>query len=231
MVFEKLNEKYVEDAVKLAQADYDMERKHVKSLYEKDFKDELTHSLTDTFKSKYGAVALENGKLIGYIGFLGPWDGQFGNVKGVFSPLYANAFRGANRGKTASELFQYTSEEMVADGIFSFAVCTYSHNFDVTTSLTMNGFGIRCSDAIRKVDIPLNIEFNTDYFYEEIHYSDAGCLLKLKNCLVRHLRKSPTYLPCTELSEEAFKDLCNRRGPRFFIARDRSEIIGYMEII
>ncbi len=63
MVFEKLNEKYVEDAVKLAQADYDMERKHVKSLYEKDFKDELTHSLTDTFKSRYGAVALENGKL------------------------------------------------------------------------------------------------------------------------------------------------------------------------
>lgn len=38
MVFEKLNEKYVEDAVKLAQAEYDMEKKYVEALYEKDFR-------------------------------------------------------------------------------------------------------------------------------------------------------------------------------------------------
>lgn len=69
MIFKKLNEKNVEDAVKLAQADYDMERKYVKTLYEKDFRDELTHFLNDTFKNKYGAIAIENGKLRGFIAF------------------------------------------------------------------------------------------------------------------------------------------------------------------
>lgn len=183
------------------------------------------------FRNKYGAVALEKGKLIGYIGFLGPWDGHFGNVKGTFSPLFANSTGGENRGKTASQLFQHTSEEMVADGILSFAICTYSHNFDVTTSLTLNGFGIRCSDAIRKVDKQLNVQLISDYSYEEIHYSDAGCILKLKNSLERHLRKSPTYFPCKELSAEDFENLCNRRKSRFFVAKDRSEVIGYIEIM
>jgi len=68
--------------------------------------------MNDMFKSKYGVVAVEKGKLLGYLAFWGGWDGQFGNVKGSFSPLFANAITGVNRGKTASLLFQHASEEM-----------------------------------------------------------------------------------------------------------------------
>lgn len=231
MIFEKLSEKYVEDAVKLAQAQYNMEQKHVESLHEKDYGDILTNSLNDMFKSKYGVVAVERGQLVGYLGFWGGWDGHFGNVKGSFSPLYANAVRGENRGKTTSLLFQYASEEMVKDEILSFAICTYSHDEEIATSLIMNGFGIRCTDAIRNVNKPFPIQLNTNYIYEEIHYRDASCLLELKNNLVGHLRKSPTYFPNDEWSEEDFIAVCNKRQSRFFIVKDKSEIIGYMEIM
>lgn len=230
MIFDKFSEKYMEDAVKLAQADYDRERKFVNTLYEKDFKDKLTNCLVDLFKSNYGAVALDNGKLIGYLGYLGPWDGCFGNVKGVFSPMFANSFRGENRGRTASKLFQYTSEQMVRDGILSFAVCTYSHDSEVKDSFVMNGFGIRCSDAIRRVDTPLDITVNPDYSYEEINYSNTEYLLKLKNSLVRHTKSSPIFMPCAELSAEDFKQLCERRKSRFFIAKDGKEAIGFIEV-
>lgn len=231
MIFEKLNEKYLEDALKLAQAEYNSEQKQIEALYEKDYKDILINSLNDMFKSKYGAVAVERGKLLGYLSFWGGWDGHFGNVKGSFSPLFANAFSGKNRGKTASLLFQYTSEEMIKEEILSFAICTYSHDAEVMASLTMNGFGIRCTDAIRNVDKPLCIEINTKYYYEEMHYSDASCLLSLKNSLVRHLRKSPTYFPNDEFTEEAFSAMCKRRQSRFFVVKNKSEIIGYIEIM
>jgi len=229
MIFEKLNEKYVEDAVKLAQAEYNMEQKHIEALYEKNYHDVLTNSLNDMFRSNYGVVALEKGKLIGYLGFWGGWDGHFGNVKGSFSPLFANAVGGDNRGKTASMLFQHASEEMIKEEILSFAICTYSHNAEVASSLTMNGFGIRCSDAVRNVDKPLDIQLNTQYIYEEIHYIDAGCLLLLKNGLVKHLRKSPTYFPNEEFSEKDFIAKSSGRQSRFFIAKDKSDIIGYIE--
>jgi hypothetical protein len=231
MTFEKLHEKYVEDAVKLAQAEYDMEQRQNDALYEKNYHDVLTNSLNEMFKSKYGGVILENGKLSGYLVFLGGQEGHFGNVKGSFSPLSANAVGGENRGKIASLLFQHISEEMIKEEILSFAICTYSHNIEIATSLIMNGFGIRCSDAVRNIDKPLNIQLNTDYSYEEIDYSDAGCLLLLKNSLVRHLRKSPTYFPNEEFSEKDFIALCCRRQSRFFIAKKKSDIIGYIEIM
>jgi GNAT superfamily N-acetyltransferase len=230
MIFEKLNEKYIEDAVKIAKAQYNMEQKHIEALYEKDYKEIITASLKDIFKSKYGAVAIERGKVLGYLGFWGSMNGFFGNVKGSFSPLFANAYSGENRGKLASLLFQYASEEMIKEEILSYAICAYSHDTEVMTSLTMNGFGIRCSDAIRNINKPLNIQINTEYSYEEIHCSEAGSLLSLHNSLARHMRKSPTYFPKEALSKEDFIDKCTKEKSRFFIAKDKSEIIGYFEI-
>lgn len=217
--------------MKLAQAQYNMEQKHIEALHQKDYKEILTVSLQDIFKGKYGAVAVEGGKVLGYLSFWGGFNGQFGNVKGSFSPMFANAYAGENRGKIASLLFQHASEEMIKEEILSYAICAYSHDTEIMTALTMNGFGIRCSDAIRNVEKPLNIQINTDYSYEEIHYSKAGCLLSLKNSLARHLEKSPTYFPHEEFSEERFIEMCYRRQSRFFVVKDKSEIIGYFEIM
>lgn len=230
MIFEKLNEKYLEDIIKLAQEQYNMAQKHIEALNNKDYKDVLNDSFKDILKSNRGLVAVERGKVLGYLGFWGSMDNHFGNVKGSFSPLFANAYSGENRGKLASLLFQYVSEEMIKEEILSYGICVYSNEVEVMTSLAMNGFGIRCSDAIRNVNKPLNIQINTEYSYEEIHYSEAGCLLPLHNGLARHMIKSPTYFPNEELSREDFIDKCTKEKPRFFIAKDKSEIIGYFKI-
>lgn len=229
MIFDKLNEKYLEEAIKLAQEQYDVERKHVEALYEKDYKAVMTGLLEDLFKNGQGLVAIENGRVLGYLSFWGIND-LFGNVRGAFSPLFANAYGGGNRGKTVSLLFQYASDQMIKEEILSYAICVYSHDIEVMTELSMNGFGMRCSDAIRNIDKPLDIQMNTDFYYEKMHYSEAGCLLQLHNSLTKHLKKSPTYFPNKEVSEERFIDMCNKRQSRFFIARDKAEIIGYLEI-
>jgi len=231
MIFEKFNEKYLDEAVKLAKAQYNMEQKHIEALYEKDYYDVLTDLLNDIFKINKGLVAIEKGKVLGYLGFWNGRNGHFGNVKGSYSPLFANAYGGENRDKIASLLFQHVSEEMIKEEILSYAICIYGHDTEVMSTLTMNGFGIRCSDAIRNVNKPLNIQINTEYTYEEIHYSEAVCLLSLKNSLMRHLRKSPTYFPNEEFSEESFVAMCNNRKSRFFVVKDNSDIIGYIEIM
>jgi GNAT superfamily N-acetyltransferase len=230
MIFEKLNEKHVEDAVKLAQAQYSMEQKNIEALYEKDYRDVLTHLIGNFFKNNYGMAAFENGKLVGYSGYWGGIEGFFGNVKGAFSPLFGNAYSGHDRGKLASLLFQHTSEQMVKEEIFCYGICAYGHDIEVMKALSLSGFGIRCSDAIRSVDKPLNITINTDYSYEEIHYNEAGYLLPLANHLVRHLGKSPTYFPFEDFTEESFLARCTRKQSRIFIAKEKSKIIGYLEI-
>ncbi|MEG0308519.1 MAG: GNAT family N-acetyltransferase [Clostridium sp.] len=230
MIFEKLNEKYLEDAVRLAQEQYNMEQKYIEALYEREYNAVLNDSLSDLFKSNQGLVAIERGKVLGYLGFGGSMNNFFGNVKGSFSPLFANAYSGENRGKLASLLFQYLSKEMIKEEILSYAICVYSHDFEVMTSLSMSGFGIRCSDAIRNVNKQLNIKINTAYSYEEIPCSEAGYLLSLHNSLARHMIDSPTYFPNEELSKENFIAKCTKKKSRFFIAKDKSEIIGYFQI-
>lgn len=49
MIFDKLNEKYLEDAVRLANAQYNMEQKYVEALYEKGYKDILAHMICEMF--------------------------------------------------------------------------------------------------------------------------------------------------------------------------------------
>jgi GNAT superfamily N-acetyltransferase len=229
MIFEKLNEKHIEDAVKLAQTQYNMEQKHIEALYEKDYKDVLTNLLSELFRSNYGLAAIEKGKLIGYLGFWGGIEGFFGNVKGAFSPLFGNAYSGTDRERLASLLFQHASEQMVKNEIFCYAICSYAHDPEVMKALCLSGFGVRCSDAIRCTDKPLDIKINTDYNYEEIHYSEAGCLLSLANGLVRHLGSSPTYFPADDFTEESFLKRCVRKQSRIFTVKDKKEIIGYLE--
>lgn len=77
----------------------------------------------------------------------------------------------------------------------------------------------------------MNFEINKDYSYEEIPFSEAGCLLPLANRLVRHLGGSPTYFPCVDFSEESFLARCTRKQSRIFVAKNMDEIIGYLEII
>lgn len=230
MIFEKLSDKYLEEAVKLAQEQYNMEQRHIEALYDKDYRGVLNDLLSGIFREGHGVVAVEKGEVLGYLAFWGGIDEQFGHVKGSFSPMFANAYGGEDRGKMASLLFQHASEAMVRDEILSYAICVYGHDAEIMKALTMNGFGVRCSDAIRSVDEPLNIQVNTEYAYEEMHFNEAGCLLSLKNGLERHMVKSPTYFPKEALSEEGFIAMCNQRKSRFFVARDGSEIIGYLEI-
>jgi ribosomal protein S18 acetylase RimI-like enzyme len=230
MVFDKLNEKYIEDAAKLALWQYNNELSHVEALYEKDYTSVIIDLLNDIFKGNNGVVAFDKGKLIGYLSFWGGINNLFGNVKGAFSPMFANSYGGDNRGKLASLLFQHASEEMVKKEILSYAICSYSHDYEVMRALNLNGFGIRCSDGIRNIYKALDVQINLNYSYEEIDYSQAHCLLSLHNSIARHLRNSPTYFPVKEASEEEFISECSRRLSRFFVARDKSEVIGYYEI-
>lgn len=230
MNFETIHEKHVDKAIKLAEEAYNRERMLIEALGDRSIQGNIKESLEELFSKNCGIVAFEAGEMLGYMSFWGGLENQFGNVIGSFSPLHGNAVGGKNRGQLASLLFQKTSEEMIKKDILSYAICTYAHDIEVRESLVMNGFGIRCADGIRLIEKPLNHSINMEFTYEELSYKDAACLLPLKNGLVKHLRKSPVYFPCKEFSETEFVELNEKRRSRFFIAKDKEDIIGYIEI-
>lgn len=86
--------------------------------------------------------------------------------------MHTNAFDGHDMGKIASLLFEYASAGMVKEEILSYAICVYGHDTSIMTSMAYNGFDMGCSDAIRKINTPINIQINKAYTYGKIRYYD-----------------------------------------------------------
>lgn len=230
MNFKKAEPKYIDQAVELAIREYKNECANNNQLLVADYKNILKDLISNLFNSKYGLVAIEDEQLVGYLIFWGGIEGHFGNVKGAFSPLFGSAFSGKCRKKTATLLFQNLSEIMIKDKIFSFAICKYAHDEEIAESLVLNGFGIRCSDAIRSLANIAELNMDTKCRYEEINYQEATILLDFKNKLLKHMNDNPIYFPYVQFTNEQFLELCKKEKNRFFVAYVMDKPIGYIEI-
>lgn len=230
MEFIQLELKYIDEAVELAIEEYKNECASNHQLLVKDYRGELKELLIGIFNSKYGLMAIEDEKLVGYLVFIGGFQEQFGNVKGSFSPLFGSAFASENRKRIASLLFENLSKLMIKDDIFSFAICKYAHDKEIAESLIFNGFGIRCSDAILNLTYIDELKIDSEFRYEEISYQKAGILLELKNRLSNHMRESPIYMPRAHLTSDEFAAICEKKKSRFFVAYDGNKAVGYIEV-
>ncbi|MGF7057929.1 GNAT family N-acetyltransferase [Brassicibacter mesophilus] len=228
MKFEDTEQKYVEEALVLALEEYGIECTKCPQLMKRSFEKELEIIIQRLFNNKYGKVAVENGKIIGYLAFEGPWDGFHGNVKGVFSPLGGSAFSGDNRNVLASKLLQEVAADLVADGVCSFALSRYAHDEEVGRSFVMNGFGIRCSDAIMKLSTRTKIsELNEDIRFQELGKDDKREISRLRKELIKHLCSSPAFFP-TKITQ--YDNWFENDRIRVFVAKEKNKVIGYMSL-
>ncbi|WIV12939.1 GNAT family N-acetyltransferase [Proteiniborus sp. MB09-C3] len=228
MKFQNMEPRHVKEALALALEEYGIECTKCPQLIKRSFEKELEAIIQRLFRNKYGKVAVENGKVIGYLAFEEPRDGFHGNVKGAFSPLGGSAFAGDNRDMLASKLLQEVTADLVADGICSFALSRYAHDEEVGRSLVMNGFGIRCSDAIMKLSFRTKIsDFNEDIRFQELVKDDKKEISRLKKELIKHLCSAPTFFPANIAHYDNWFE--NDRI-RVFVAKENNRVIGYMSL-
>ena len=229
ITFEKFTEKHIDDAVSLALAELENERKYCPDLPHEDFSKHLTGILHWLSTRPFGKAAVNDGKLVGYLLFAGPWNGFFGDVKGVFSPLGGSAFSYdyENRGRLASMLFAEVAEEFVEQGVFSCALSRYAHDEEVAKSFILNGFGIRCSDAVREIS-SLAISHSSDNIhFVELPSNEFERIRKLRSGLVKHLARAPVFYP-TDM--ERYEQWFQKEGMRVFAAETDGRIIGFISI-
>ncbi len=227
MLIERVNEKHVEEVLVLALEEYNAQRNKTKALPEFDFKDQLRELLSNLFRKKYGVIAREEGKIVGYLAFEGPWDGFFGNCKGAFSPLGGSAFSGSNRGKLSSQLLAAATEILVKEEeVTSFALSRYANDTEVGKSLALNGFGIRCSDSIMKLQEckPRKL-YNSNITFRELRNDEKILILDLRLGLTKHLLEPPVYFP-THIGN--YMEWFSKENIRVFAAGVSGEIIGFI---
>lgn len=231
ITFEKFTEKHIDEAVRLALVELENERKFCPDLPHGDFKKHLTGVLHWLSSQTFGKAAMNEGEFVGYLIFSGPWDGFFGDVKGAFSPLGGSAFsyNYKNRGRLASMLFASIAEEFVKKGVFSCALSRYAHDEEIAKSFILNGFGIRCSDAVSKTTT-LKIQNNSgSVVFKELPADKFAAIEHLQRGLHKHLAGAPVFFP-SENFEDWFENWIKRETMRIFVAEADGRIIGFVSI-
>lgn len=121
--FEK---QHIKEAAALALANYYDERQFVKELPQVcDIPD------LDVFaENGLGVAAFENEKMIGFLSCCDPFDNAFRatDVRGIFSPMGANAAVSENRSKIYAAMYQAAGAKWVKAGAVSHAICLYAHD-------------------------------------------------------------------------------------------------------
>lgn len=109
---EKFTQKHIDEATSLAVSELESGRVYCPDIPGGSFAEEISGMLNWLSNGNFGAAALYEGRLVGYMLFGGPWDGFFGNVKGAFCPLGASAFSYAapvSRERLASMTLEYAA--------------------------------------------------------------------------------------------------------------------------
>lgn len=224
-----LKEINLDEAIALCKQEY--EEEFLKSDMMPEMDEELESYLAGMVEAAknapYGKMMLEDGEMIGFLAFFGPFEGLHGLAKGAFSPLGASAFRGTNKGKTASVLVAAVMEEMLKDEIFSVAMSRFANNEEVNRALCLNSFGIRCSDAVMKLENYRFSEWNNNLTVRELGRDERSLTAQLYRILEGHLAAGPCFMPTCHGQLQRWIE---ERTDRIFAAWDGTDMIGYIAI-
>lgn len=222
--FEK---KHIKEAMKIALANYNDERQYVKELPRVcDMPD-----LSSFAENGLGVAAFEEKKMIGFLCCCDPFDNAFRatDVRGVFSPMGANAAISKNRSKIYAAMYQAAGAKWVKAGAVSHAICLYAHDEELQRQLFRYGFGLRCLDAIRPMDL-IDCKPCADYDFAELSNAEYHFVYPLYLALYRHYCESPFFMNREPETQEEFLASSMQEDVRYFAARRNGKVCAYLKI-
>lgn len=222
--FEK---KHVEEAIAIVHANYYDERQFVKELPQVcDIPD-----LNGFAENGLGVVAFEDEKMIGFLCCCDPFDNAFRatDVRGIFSPMGANAAIPKNCSKIYAAMYQAAATKWVKAGAVSHAICLHAHNEELQRQFFLYGFGLRCLDAIRPMEL-IDCESCENYDFVELTKAEFYLAYPLHLALYRHYCQSPFFMNRKPETEEEFIVSAMQDKGRYFVAKQNGKLCAFLKI-
>lgn len=219
--------RHMEEAASLALASYCEERRFVKELPGEC----AIPDLTGFAENGLGVAAFEGKKMVGFLCVCEPFDHAFcaTDVRGVFSPMGANAAVSSNRSKIYAAMYQAAGAKWVQSGAVSHAVCLYAHEEELQRQFYRYGFGLRCIDAVRPME-RIDCKPCAGYAFAELPNTECHLVYPLYLALHDHYRESPFFMNREPETQEEFLASSMREDARYFVAEQNGRICAYLTI-
>jgi len=178
-----------------------------------------------------GVMAVDGNALLGFLGAYGPWEPVFctQNVRGVFSPLHAHAVVEENRAKIYQRMYQAAAEKWIKAGASSHAITLYAHDTVANNALFTYGFGMRCMDLIRPVDVSA-FSPEENCICLELPPERQPELRGMRSRLSEHLAQSPCFMVDSADDIAGWIAGKEKNPPRTFVAQIRGATVAYIEM-
>lgn len=188
----------------------------------------IDDSIKELFEQGSGVMAFDDQKLIGY---LVGWTASqlFGPVKGIFSPMVGHTAKKEHRRMIYAKMLEHGLKHWVEKGYLSFAASVLAHDKGLIDEFFVNGFGMRCIDAMRKSErIHTSVK---DVSVVKAELDDLKDIAPLHQRHHEYYRKSPIFMP--RQAEDALADLnewVSHPNHHLWIAKKEDRVIGYIRI-
>lgn len=225
MTIRDFRREFAEEAAELARACYDGERLFSKAMPDID----RVPLMDELWENGLGAAAFDGGKMVGFLCAVGPFENAFRStyVKGVFSPMGANAAISEGRAKIYAALYEAAGAKWVKTGAVSHGICLYGHDEAAQRQFFNYGFGMRCMDGIREME---EIECAACEGYEFREIFDPEIVYPLDVQLNEHCCTSPFFMNRKQDTREEFLRDAFEDEARYFGAFIGEDICAYMKI-
>ncbi len=217
---------HITEAYALAMSSYAEEREYVQEL---PIVDSLP-DISDFADNGLGVAAVEGERLMGFLSFYQPWDNAFGSgSRGTYAPIHAHGAVYENRERIYKRMYQVAANKLVRAGVGCHAVGLYAHDVHAINAFYTYGFGLRCIDAIRRVEtIPLDSACS--FITRRLERNEVAFVRQLRRMLTEHLGQSPCFMRSTPHEIEEWLIRAESRASILFAAFDRDQAIAFIEV-
>ncbi len=223
----KLEKKHLIEAELLALENYQEECNRVSALPEVTKLPEL-----ECFtQNDYGVAAFDGDTMVGFLGCYNSWEGAFdSNARGTFTPIHAHGCVKENRARIYGMLYQKMAELLVSQGVLYHGIALYAHDAEAISSFFHNGFGHRCSDAMRIMEPIQGVIPTTGLIFEELSLDEVKQVRELRRKLKDHMGESSCFMYTSEDEFEVWLQKRESNGNRIFVAKDKELPVAFLEI-
>ncbi len=217
---------HVKEAREIAIANYNEERECVQILPCID----IFPDLEQFASNELGVAAFDGSRMVGFLCSYKPWDNAFGSMaKGIFSPIHAHGAIKENRGMIYKQMYQAAAEKWVKNKIAYHAVALYAHDYESINAFFTYGFGLRCIEAIRPMEL-LEHPVCGDITFGELAKTEVIQVREMRRMLSEHMSSSPCFMYTSLKDFEQSLIHEEGRNSRLFVARDKEKLIAFVEI-
>jgi hypothetical protein len=178
--------------------------------------EKIASKLDDLFQRGPGVIAVEDNRLLGYLGwFIGD---RFRETKhrGAYVPEWGHATCDERKPAIYQALYRAAAEQWQAAGCGVHAITLLAHDQVAQQAWFWNGFGLTVVDAVRPMQ-PLDVTGQTDLAIRQATIDDAAPLATLDAEHWQHYTRSPIFMtPRTSTTADQFSA---------FLARPKNSVV------